>query len=56
MQCGKVKTKEAEWESVVDYLKANEIFLSHGYCPTCADAISREYGLDIDAPEGEARR
>jgi hypothetical protein len=39
MQCGKMKTGEAEWTSLVDYLKANEIFVSHGYCPTCAKGV-----------------
>lgn len=37
MDCGRVKTGEASWESVVDYLKKNSLFLSHGYCPECAD-------------------
>jgi heme-degrading monooxygenase HmoA len=35
MYCGKVKTGEARWEGVVEYLKANSLFLSHGCCPTC---------------------
>ena len=35
MHCGKVKTGEARWEGVVDYLKKNSLFLSHGFCPDC---------------------
>jgi heme-degrading monooxygenase HmoA len=42
MECGKVKTSDARWESVVEYLKKNTLFLSHGYCPDCgARAIAR---------------
>jgi heme-degrading monooxygenase HmoA len=35
MSCGKVKTGEAKWEEIVEYLKRNSLFLSHGYCPDC---------------------
>lgn len=48
--CGKVKTDEAEWQSVVDYLAANEIFLSHGYCPACLDSFERDIDIDIEEP------
>jgi hypothetical protein len=37
MFCGKVKTGDAHWEGVVDYLKANTLFLSHGCCPACLE-------------------
>jgi response regulator RpfG family c-di-GMP phosphodiesterase len=43
MGCGKVKTDEASWEDVVDYLKSNALFLSHGYCPECAEKMNREW-------------
>lgn len=33
--CGKVKTADSSWEDVVNYLKKNSRFLSHGYCPEC---------------------
>ncbi len=46
MRCGKVKTTEAEWQSVVEYLKANKIFLSHGYCPPCSEAVMADLGLE----------
>jgi hypothetical protein len=46
MGCGQVKTDGSRWESVVDYLRSNKIFLSHGYCPPCAEGVAREFGLD----------
>jgi hypothetical protein len=36
MFCGKVETGEAQWQEVVEYLKANSLFLSHGCCRDCA--------------------
>lgn len=48
MRCGRVKTSEATWQSVIDYLKENAIFLSHGYCPGC----SREVEKEFDAYDG----
>lgn len=44
MGCSRLKTGDSEWKSLVDYLKANEIFVSHGYCPSCALDFSRELG------------
>jgi heme-degrading monooxygenase HmoA len=35
LECGKVKTAEGTWQTLVEYLKANSRFLSHGYCPEC---------------------
>lgn len=46
MRCGKVKTDEAHWQTVVEYMQENEIFLSHGYCPSCSDVVLREYGVE----------
>jgi cysteine sulfinate desulfinase/cysteine desulfurase-like protein len=51
MGCGRIKTAEAEWQSVAEYLKDNEIFLSHGYCPPCSAAVLQEYGLDDEEPQ-----
>lgn len=39
MRCGKMKTGEAEWASLVDYLRSNKVFVSHGYCPVCAEKV-----------------
>ncbi len=36
MHCGKVKNDSGNWEEVVDFLKNNSLFLTHGYCPECA--------------------
>jgi response regulator RpfG family c-di-GMP phosphodiesterase len=41
MNCGKVKTSDSSWEDVVSFLKGNSMFLSHGYCPECADKMMR---------------
>jgi heme-degrading monooxygenase HmoA len=38
MHCGKVRTAEARWESVAEYLKKNSLFLTHGCCPDCLAA------------------
>lgn len=46
MECGKIKTGSTSWHSLVEYLKQNEIFVSHGYCPSCAEAFAREHGLE----------
>jgi hypothetical protein len=45
MECGKVKTADATWEDVVEYLQRNALFLSHGYCPDCAEAMMEKYGI-----------
>lgn len=50
MRCGKVKTDEARWQTLVEYLKENEILLSHAYCPTCTDLVVQEHGVE-DAPQ-----
>jgi heme-degrading monooxygenase HmoA len=43
LHCGKVKTGDGTWQTVVDYLKANSQFLSHGYCPDCyAQALAEQ--------------
>ena len=47
MECGRVKG-DAGWEPVVDYLRKNSLFLSHGYCPDCAKAALSAAGV---APE-----
>ncbi|MFN7147495.1 MAG: hypothetical protein ACK4YP_27255, partial [Myxococcota bacterium] len=39
VSCSKVRAENAGWEPLVDYLRRNTLFLSHGYCPTCAEAV-----------------
>lgn len=46
MGCGKIKTSGAQWATVADYLRENEIFLSHGYCPQCASDYETRHGLE----------
>ena len=43
MSCGKVKTGDAEWQDVVDYLQEHSLFLSHGYCPDCKEEVMAEF-------------
>jgi len=45
MGCGKIKTDSTSWKSLAEYLKDNGIFVSHGYCPSCAETYEREHGL-----------
>jgi len=42
LECGKVKTAEGSWQTLVEYLKANSQFLSHGYCPKCYERVFAE--------------
>lgn len=51
MECGRVKAGDGGWETVIDYLKANQIFMSHGYCPACAEQAMRRFGLDDEDSE-----
>jgi hypothetical protein len=52
VECGVVKTSEATWEPVADYLRKHSLFLSHGYCPECAAAIRDEWKKHGEAPNG----
>lgn len=52
MYCGQVKAGERGWQTAVEYLKRNAMFLSHGCCPACTTRMRREMGLP-DA-EGQA--
>lgn len=46
MNCGKVKADGSRWESVIDYLRASDILVSHGFCPTCLDTALHTQGAD----------
>lgn len=46
MECGKVKTGVSEWEELRTFFQAHSEFLSHGYCPQCADRLTKEWGVD----------
>jgi len=45
MECGKIKVDSSRWASLVDYLKANDILVSHGCCPDCARELEIRWGL-----------
>lgn len=49
MGCGQVKGEDDAWQPFVDYLKENDILVSHSYCPTCADRYLEEQGLTDEA-------
>lgn len=51
MGCGQVKGG-AGWQGVLEYLKQNARFLSHGYCPACLAKEAAKWGL----PGGEGRQ
>ncbi len=42
MKCGKVQSEEARWEDLIAFMQNRFPFLSHGYCPGCADAVLEE--------------
>lgn len=46
MYCNRVKGDQARWQSAIEYLKTNEIFLSHGCCPDCTAKLLADLGLD----------
>ena len=42
MSCSRIKTGEGEeeWQGLVAHLRNHDVFVSHGYCPTCADELA----------------
>ncbi len=52
MTCGKVKTGESRWDTVVDYLRNNSLFLSHGFCPACFEEQLRLFEAPRDVRDG----
>jgi hypothetical protein len=50
-ECGRVKPGDGEWTSVVDYLRENSLFLSHGCCPACATELEAQLQLQRESPE-----
>jgi PAS domain-containing protein len=42
MSCHAVKTSEDTWEDTATFLARDSNFLSHGYCPRCAEKLSSE--------------
>jgi response regulator RpfG family c-di-GMP phosphodiesterase len=39
--CGKVRTEEAYWQSVEEYLRENSNFLTHSICPECLEKVDK---------------
>lgn len=52
MYCSRVKGDQARWQSAIEYLKKNAIFLSHGCCPDCTGKFYADMGL---GPDGEVK-
>ncbi len=46
MECGKIRVDSTRWASLVDYLKDNEILVTHGCCPDCMRDLEARWGLD----------
>ena len=42
MQCHRVRTAEAHWENVADYLNKHSLFLTHSLCPPCYAAMIKD--------------
>lgn len=42
MRCSKVKTGEGQWDELVRFIQDHSRFLSHGYCPACAQVLLDE--------------
>lgn len=40
--CGKVRTGEGRWQTLLEYLHENSDFLTHGVCPDCLAAVEAE--------------
>lgn len=49
MECGKIRTTDTKWEEVGAYLVKHKIFLSHGYCPPCADQAMKKMELEMES-------
>ncbi len=53
MECGKIRTTpttgDVKWEEVGAYLRKHKVFLSHGYCPACAEKVMKELGLEPES-------
>lgn len=43
LKCSKVKTGLEQWDPLVNYLRENSDFLSHGYCPDCQALVEQAW-------------
>lgn len=46
MTCGQVRDERGEWLNLAAFLQRHAAFLSHGYCPTCAAKLEREFASE----------
>lgn len=51
MHCGRIRGSGASWDALVDYLRQNSIFVSHGLCPDCREEHYPDTGSDLDGEE-----
>jgi hypothetical protein len=42
MKCGRVESGDARWEELIAFMQDRFPFLSHGYCPECAEIFRSE--------------
>lgn len=54
MHCGRIRSDDASWEDVVEYLKKNSIFVSHGLCPRCEERFYSDPALEDEAADVRA--
>jgi hypothetical protein len=47
MECGAVRSGRSAWEPVLEYLKKNDLVLSHGYCPDCLPIVERRWHAEL---------
>jgi hypothetical protein len=43
MQCGRVKTADAHWETIIEYFRKNELLFTHGLCPECDAKVRKDF-------------
>ena len=48
MGCGRIRDADDQWRSFVDFLRENDILVSHAYCPGCAERFAEEHGLNAE--------
>ena len=47
MECGAVRTGTGSWQPVLDYLRTNNLVLSHGYCPDCLPKVEQRWQAEL---------
>lgn len=57
MHCERIRGDDATWGKLVEYLRSNSIFVSHGLCPECMESHYGElFDEDADEPGGTDAR